>query len=499
MIRKHQEVNMKLLIGFIFLNLLTLQVDFSTAQGAAWTKEETEIIAQKILWTERIRSQVQGSQELVTANLLRLGFHDCMPYVNPEGALVNGCDGCLDPTEIETQGQTHMGLKPIANHLQKIFEDPNYPKKSPKLSVSMKDSGKSRADLWAFATLLGALGGMAVNNRQCEAEDGCVLLKGTSDCRVEWQSPKFQTGRKDCSNPDDPEEPWHAAQKEVRPDAMGNGPKTVGYYKDNFGLTAREAIALQQGAHSLGDFRAKTSGFVYQWTKFFTEQLNNQQLKHISNQPIYFANCKSMKTGPKGTYLIGNSTGQPAESRWEIRWWKPDDRWQWKLLQDRCPGWVTSSNFAGNNDCSVINDDSSPDPTKADKHAEDNAKCCTDLEPGIFCQPECQKPFFSDQTSLGCDVGMYYHFETEENGKPFGCKGMDKDDYNIVDVWCEKEEYAPEGEPLYQIVEDLAESNVNMMKDFAPALEKMILNGYQTELTTLTEVPSEWYMHVIGL
>ena len=150
---------MKLLLTLI-LSLLMFQVDFSTAQGAAWTKEETEIIATKILSKERIKSQAEGSQELVTANLLRLGFHDCMPYVNPEGQLVNGCDGCLDPAEIETQGQTHMGLKPIANHLQQIFEDPDYPKKSPKLSVSMKDSGKSRADLWAFATLLGALGGM---------------------------------------------------------------------------------------------------------------------------------------------------------------------------------------------------------------------------------------------------------------------------------------------------------------------------------------------------
>ena len=87
---------MKLLLNLI-LSLLMFQVDFSTAQGAAWTKEETEIIATKILWKKRINSQAQGSQELVTANLLRLGFHDCMPYVNPEGQLVNGCDGCLHP------------------------------------------------------------------------------------------------------------------------------------------------------------------------------------------------------------------------------------------------------------------------------------------------------------------------------------------------------------------------------------------------------------------
>ena len=39
------------------------------------------------------------------------------------------------------------------------------------------------------------------------------------------------------------------------------------------------------------------------------------------------------------------------------------------------------------------------------------------------------------------------------------------------DVDCDLETYAPDGEPLYQIVKDLADSYENLMKDFSPAME----------------------------
>ena len=45
------------------------------------------------------------------------------------------------------------------------------------------------------------------------------------------------------------------------------------------------------------------------------------------------------------------------------------------------------------------------------------------------------------------------------------------------------EDFAPEGQPLYQIVEEMAASNANMMQDFLPGFEKMLENGYAaTEL-----------------
>ena len=151
---------MKVLQAFLGVCFLT---DFISAQGAPWTQEETEIIAEKILQTKKIGGMKM--QEVVVINTLRLGFHDCLPYADQEEGLINGCDGCLDPEEVLTKHHTHYGLKGIVDHLEKIYTDPEFPKGSPALSQSMKNSGKSRADLWAFATLIGALGGMANNNR----------------------------------------------------------------------------------------------------------------------------------------------------------------------------------------------------------------------------------------------------------------------------------------------------------------------------------------------
>ena len=43
---------------------------------------------------------------------------------------------------------------------------------------------------------------------------------------------------------------------------------------------------------------------------------------------------------------------------------------------------------------------------------------------------------------------------------------------------CEKEDYAPEGEPLYTIVEDFADNPQQWHDEFWPALHKMLANGY---------------------
>ena len=424
--------------------------------------------------------------------------------------MINGCDGCLNPSQFQleiphnnTKG-THNGLAPIVKHLEKIFTNPEYPNGSPVLSQSMKESGKSRADLWAFGALLGALGAMRNNNEACDNEDGCVLAKGQDGCKIQWPSlPKFQTGRVDCDPGENADEAWHSQFKENHPNPHGNGIETVDFYKTHFNLNAREAIALTEGAHSLGNFRVKISGFAYQWTKHQTRLFNNQMLQHISNKPKYHIECKSMKTGPKGTYLIGDEHGNPSETRWGVMKnpGAASQIYQWMLEEKRCPGGVNSFNNAGNNDCSVINDNSSPNPNLAEKYAKANAKCCTGRVSTEFCQPSCVKQHFSDQTALSSDVGFYYHFETASDGKPYGCQGIMNKDWSAKwakGIRCEKEEYAPDGEPLYQIVEEQAESNAAMMKNFAPALEKMVENGYQNRQESLTQVPAEWYMHVAG-
>ena len=43
---------------------------------------------------------------------------------------------------------------------------------------------------------------------------------------------------------------------------------------------------------------------------------------------------------------------------------------------------------------------------------------------------------------------------------------------------CNKEDYAPEGEPLHAIVDDFADNQSEWFEEFIPALEKMVENGY---------------------
>ena len=110
--------------------------------------------------------------------ILRLGFHDCLTYENPANGEINGCDGCLNPSGMvldmmvdfdtdkgEFNGPNvnvtnNNGLGMTADLLEEVFTNKDFPKKAPSLAVSMKDSGKSRADLWAFASILAVMGGI---------------------------------------------------------------------------------------------------------------------------------------------------------------------------------------------------------------------------------------------------------------------------------------------------------------------------------------------------
>ena len=203
--------------------------------------------------------------------LLRLGFHDCLTYENPVDGAANGCDGCLNPdgmginmfddlgvTKNSQKGPNvdktnNNGLTFTADVLEEIYTNKDFPNGIESLEVSMKESGKSRADLWAFATLVALQYGIDNNNLACQGEprDACGHLEyGKEGCEVPWPSiPKFKTGRTDCVSPDGAEKPWHTSidNHEVHPRPHGNGPETVDFYKTNFGLTAREAIALQEG------------------------------------------------------------------------------------------------------------------------------------------------------------------------------------------------------------------------------------------------------------
>ena len=64
----------------------------------------------------------------------------------------------------------NSGLEITADILEEIFTNKDYPITAPSLEVSLKDSGKSRADLWTFASAVAVEWGVLRNNRGCDGE-----------------------------------------------------------------------------------------------------------------------------------------------------------------------------------------------------------------------------------------------------------------------------------------------------------------------------------------
>ena len=67
------------------------------------------------------------------------------------------------------------GLEYTVEVLEEIYTNPDFPLDAPSLSVSLRDSGKSRADLWAYATVLAVEYGVETNNIQCDAPSNATI------------------------------------------------------------------------------------------------------------------------------------------------------------------------------------------------------------------------------------------------------------------------------------------------------------------------------------
>ena len=324
-------------------------------------------------------------------------------------------------------------------------------------------------------------------------------MAGEEGCEVNWVGNiNFRTGRTDCATPEGADRPWHTSieKHEIHPSPNGNGPETVDFYKNSFDLNAREAIALNAGGHSFARFNPEVSYFPYSWTRAQEDLFNNQFARAVAQRPEYFSNCKDWTTGEWKWSLVGDAYGNKPTTFWRvIRKYitKNTGPYVWHHVYNRCPA---------SNECATFNRNDTLDRVED----ETPEHCCKDLEPGMYCQPDCVTAIQNDETAVQSDMGFYFHFERDEDGMPSGCPSFDENwllggdgrfTGNFRNVDCGKETYAPDGEPLHQIVEEIADCNENLMKDFVPAFEKMINNGYDVD--TLDLVPAEWWNHVLKL
>lgn len=474
--------------------------------GAAWTTEEMlavrakihRVIAEGDMTMRELTGNwsLSGALQNPAATMLRLGFHDCLKYADNTG----GCDGCLEwkgvgdrftnedlgfgllPADVTGDGHNN-GLGNVVRVLERIYTQPDFPSRTPNMALPLQQSGKSRADLWAFATLVAVDYSLDLNNRVCADPEPhmswpvgqCHPRQDLDDCAV--TAPRalmFEIGRRDCVG-DMPGEQGYATTKEERhPNPETNGRGTVDFFSQDFGFNGRETVAIM-GAHTLGHLTVHQSLFRYTWKTNSGKLLNNGYYRNMARRHDWYFPSDHNKVACKH---VGNDKGE-----------RPSARWMPHVRGDTEVGgpvqWIQEKLICNSWNISSIQVDTCPE---------------TDLEwkfvVGI------------DETMLPCEMGFYLDFDVDSNGIPSGCPGFENfnpegwggdDMFNsswggIKNWWnrwtlidgqraepqCPFQTLAepPEDEPLHEIVESFADSTERWLEVFFPTLEKMIANGY---------------------
>ena len=87
--------------------------------------------------------------------------------------------------------------------MEYVYDDPTWPPGAQQLEVSLKDSGKSRADLWQFAANVALELEIERANFACKYDvtnqQSAILEGGEDSCLIKLPRPiPFKFGRKDC-------------------------------------------------------------------------------------------------------------------------------------------------------------------------------------------------------------------------------------------------------------------------------------------------------------
>ena len=430
--------------------------------------------------------------------MVRLTFHDCLNEVS--GA---GCNGCMnfhgmgkvydfDPCTKQGTCDPESGPFPTDNNnlfwvakvLETVYKD------SSKLTESLYESGKSRADLWAFAGYVAIQLAVEKNNEGCKPEGPFPCINQVNDqsprCDFELPEPNFKTGRSDCI-PDctgDNDYPFCTTNEEIHPSPRANGEETVKFFKDHFGFSPRQSAALM-GVHTLGHPTELTSKFRhYPWTQQGKEKFNNDYYVQIVNQTGYrFRNpqpileSKGIELTTCGlpiSYYFGNEYGDPNPVGYKVRSERrapSSGPWDWSLFTQTCSTAIcqeladAGEEYHMNSCCHWV-DYCAANPAKC--LFEEN-ELCTDPD-GSKCT---KMDHFISESMLSPDIGLYYKFSTDKDGRPYGCPGMDNPKWiaeksRTSDVTsCELNDTpAGDGMTIAEVMELYARDNVLWVTDF---------------------------------
>jgi len=560
----------------LLLLLLPILQTASTAYvpgtpGAAWSDEELRIARGKIRWIvdnptkalklapggadilQKYQSLVHSNNQVKTesiapnaAKLVRLTFHDCIKEVN--GA---GCNGCMnfhgmgtiftekpcykrgDNTSCsEVDNGSHPDVGPFATDnnnlfwaahvLEQLYKNKDFgPTSVSHFSVSLFDSGKSRADLWALAGLVSVKRTIDFNNGQCNPyrPKPCPndINESSPSCYINLEVPDFKTGRSDCVSNCNNDQPFCTENQEIHPSPVGNGDQTLSFFKDNFGFNGREVAAIM-GVHTLGHPSEINSLLRhYPWVSHGKNEFNNLYYVNIVNTTNYrHRNIQQLDVmkGVKGylcnnpvSEFIGDEYGNPFDVHYKVRSERRTNSggpWNWNLFSKGCSPTVcakiaeTGAKLSMNSCCIWLAHCAqvpTPRGSSCTKHGAFD-KNCQDAADGSGCT---NNDLFLQTNMLSPDMGLYLDFKVDGDGRPVGCPGLDTNsrwlanrDFMSSPVRCEKNQApAGDGSSMAEVMELYARDQDTWVKDFMTVFLKMLQNG--VEASNLVSSPTGWF------
>merc|ERR1711962_1405455 len=275
-----------------------------------------------------------------TRKLIQLAFHDCLKNVDSEGNHFGGCDGCLnwegmdfmndipggnlgstriwapsyraEPIKYKTDNNK---LSTTAMALELVYTDPTWPPGVRELSSSLQSTGKSRADLWQLAANTALEIEMTKANYACSHkvsyQQMVVALEGKEKCLWKLEQPvPFQYGRADCvRNPSEgtTDLPFEATNKESHSNPFGQGDWVLKDLKRDFGMSARQSIALMAVHGIAPEKHNKQLVISYRWGG--NPFLSNNYFKILGSRPQY-SYGNGLGLGGQGV-LLGDEFGNP--------------------------------------------------------------------------------------------------------------------------------------------------------------------------------------------
>jgi len=481
--------------------------------------------------------------------LIQLMFHDCLRYEDGSG----GCDGCLNwsgvgyvaPQAIAniirkkphlyrafpiTRKTSNNKLQLAARSLELIFTVPNWPPGAGVLTTSLKESGKSRADLWQFAGYIALEHAInRTNTGICMGDEFQVQLNPSNDadkCEIKLNRPvPFRSGRIDCV-PDESLKwtpyPFEATKTEKHSNTFGTGTQVVKDLKRDFDFTAKETISLMS-LHGLARHTPNFEQFIkYKWIgghlpppytkdgilhRFYYKVLNGKRYRHRTSSD-------------KNKYFTGDVNGNPVGGS---GFWI-DCKGQWNNTDRKYPGPChfrptetgcaqPELNEPMTMNCFNLQDNGeyalnwwTPGCDQA-KLVEKNGILHQIGGPPDSPQNMCNKVAGTGTFMMPYEASFVVNFTIAEDNTPSGCGVLDGDwrfqnmrpvnepphiyigspGYNGSPP-CGANTYAPEGEALSDIVTLFAEDHDAWQEAFFNAWEKMVHNGYDIDM--LTEGPT---------